>query len=550
MAGRKLIVIVDGDAQGQHVAEWQRQALATLAEDDMLTLLVCINTSRTSRPARYPAYYALNLLSVRNEMTRSVPLTGIKADIVRRVAFECEYDGAWQKLPAEIIELVAASGACAIIKLGMGLMRIPPELQLPVLSWHHGDPEHYRGRPAGFWELLHGREVIGQMVQVLTNRLDAGQVVAFAQTRVYRHSWKQTLVDSFRHSPLLLEPALARAIAGETLDKPTGGKNYRLPGNRAVLRVGLALLLRKAARIAYGAFWEKNWRVSHAQLKADADRIAIAAGHNPLPGEQGWTTPAVPRGCAFVADPFFDADGRTLLVEALSSTSGVGEIHRIAGTSAARLSDEGGHFSYPGVVSHEGRAYCVPEIAQWSEPAAYSLEPGWKRERPLDIAGNPHITDPTFLEHGGGLYLFGNRREEGSNVLRLWHARNLFDRFEEHPCSPIRISPRGGRMGGDIVRDGSRLVRLGQDFTRDYGDGLIAFEVDKLGPDSYREREIGTLRFSDRRGPHTVNFSSDGSRIVFDWYKDRFSPMAGVRRAIARLRQRQVRQRQGKPVSQ
>ena len=82
------------------------------------------------------------------------------------------------------------------------------------------------------------------------------------------------------------------------------------------------------------------------------------------------------------------------------------------------------------------------------------------------------------------------------------------------------------------------MIRIGQDFSRDYGDGLIAFAIDSLTPHSYRETEIGAFRLTDRKGPHTFNLSPDGSRILFDWYRDGFSPFAGLRRMMARLRRK------------
>ena len=91
-------------------------------------------------------------------------------------------------------------------------------------------------------------------------------------------------------------------------------------------------------------------------------------------------------------------------------------------------------------------------------------------------------------------------------------------------------------MGGNLLHEGDRLIRLGQDCARDYGDGLVAFEIEQLSPSTYRERKIGTMQFSDRKGPHTFNFAPDGTAVVFDWYREAITPMAGIRRLMARVR--------------
>ena len=130
--------------------------------------------------------------------------------------------------------------------------------------------------------------------------------------------------------------------------------------------------------------------------------------------------------------------------------------------------------------------------------------------------------------------MFGNVRETGSNVLYLWHSDALEGSFKLHPECPIRISPRGSRMGGGIVEQGGQLLRIGQDFSGGYGDGLLVFEIEELSPEQYREHFVGRIGFSDRKGPHTLNFR-DGE-MVFDWYVDRFAPLAGVRRLLGRAR--------------
>jgi len=89
-------------------------------------------------------------------------------------------------------------------------------------------------------------------------------------------------------------------------------------------------------------------------------------------------------------------------------------------------------------------------------------------------------------------------------------------------------------MGGAILGLNGRLYRLGQDGARGYGERLVAFEIITLTPEAYAERETGEIAFAGVRGPHTLNVNAD--RMVFDHYHERFAPLAGVRRLMARLR--------------
>jgi hypothetical protein len=514
MSGRRLILITDGLT----VHEWQRRALETLPADDRITVFACTNTALKRRWAKHFLYYALNMVTVRNPLTRQVPLGDISGRLVSVTEFASEWDGNWQRLPVDIVKALNSSSAEVVLKFGMGLMRVPDGVTMPILSYHHGDPDHYRGRPAGYWEMSNSAPVVGQIIQSISNKLDAGEVLAFAETRVLRHSWRGTLIESFRHSPLLLNMAIENALAGRMIEKARNGKNYRLPSNAQVISHVLRTSWATLKRIAYGIFAEKYWRV--ATIASAGDALALAE---------------TPKGYSFLADPFFAPDG-SLLVEALDAKNGLGALLHL-NDQPAKISIANGHHSYPSMVEEDGKHYCIPEIANWSAPLIYPWDGAKLGEpTPLDIPDPTGLTDPSFVRYGGKLWLFANRKAEGSNVLRLWSTDSLFGRFTEHPQSPVRISPNGGRMAGNLLEQGGKLYRLGQNFESDYGDGITVFEIEQLDTTNYAERTIGKLRFTAAKGPHTFNLSPDSTKITFDWYRDRYTPMAGVRRLRSRLK--------------
>jgi hypothetical protein len=525
----KLAVIVDNGM----IQRFALDALDAVAGTGDISVFSCTNTHGRRRWLRHGAYYALNLLTVRNRLTRLVPVASGKKRIVRQLEFVSEYDGAWQILPPHVLNKLADGGFDVILKFGMGLLRVPEPERLPVaiLSYHHGDPDLYRGRPAGFWEMVEGQPTMGQIVQVIGNRLDAGKVVAFAETKVFPWSYRSTLIESFRHSPLLINTAIRNAMSGTYLAKTSEGRNWRLPSNNTVVAFLARNTMQRARRLFYGAFKEKRWQVSIAPAPE---------GLSQLPEPNSWQTLPTRPGYVFYADPFFYGE-TSILVEALRAHSGTGEIVRVDGEEHRTVLSGPGHISYPSTAVVDGREIVLPETASWSEPRAYVEDGGSLRVlTSLRVPNGTHISDPTLFQWKGQLYVFGNNRERGSNVLDLWVAGGLDQEFRLHPDSPIRISPKGSRMGGGIIIRDGRLFRVGQDFSRGYGDGLILFEIEQLSADSYSERESGSIRFTDRCGPHTLNVR--GERVVFDWYHDRFSALAGFRRlaALARLQRRRA----------
>ena len=115
-----------------------------------------------------------------------------------------------------------------------------------------------RGRPAGFYELLSGEPVVGQVVQRLTNRLDAGEVLAFAETKARPHSYRATMEDAYRTSPLLLPQAVQTLLAGKHLDMVPAEHVTTLPAPMTVARFVLQRFAALVRRLGYGLAIEKR----------------------------------------------------------------------------------------------------------------------------------------------------------------------------------------------------------------------------------------------------------------------------------------------------
>lgn len=516
------------------ISTWQAEALERLGDDVEFVVLNCTHTKSKRYPLAHLLYYALNLASLKSPMTRRAPLPQALR-ITEVIDFDAEIDGSWQKLPQKVIDAMERAGVRLLVKFGMGLLRVPSDLSCPILSYHHGDPRHFRGRPAGFYELLSRSAAVGQVVQILSNRLDAGQVVAFAETRVHPHSYRATMIEAYRRSPLLLPKAIANCLSGTILPIEPGGRNFRLPGNALVARFAMKSVAAKIRRLLYGLFVERQWEV--AEASAGVGTISELASR--FPAFEDWRVIERPSRYRFLADPFPHPAGG-LLVEALRTSDQQGEIVQITEHGARVLCSSRGHFSYPSVIHADGQCFMVPETAEWMRPSAFRLtDGGAELVGELDVEGRPMLIDPTLFQHGDATYLFANELVEGGGVLRLWVADGLFCRFAEHPASPIRISPSGSRMAGAVVAERSRLLRLGQDCSRDYGNGIILFEIEHLTRTEYSESEVGRLYFDHVKGPHSLNLQN--GKVIFDFYREQLSSFAGLRRVQSYRSKRNAR---------
>ena len=528
----KIGVILDGD----RLSRWQADTLAAIAGEAEFVIYSCESDAPAKRSPLHAFYYLLNLFTIRNAQTRTKALPPFLRVAARRT-FRAEADGAWQRLPTDLLKTVAVDEPGVLIKFGMGLLKVPPpdQLRVPILSYHHGDPARFRGRPAGFYELLNGEPTVGQIVQILSNKLDAGKIVAAAETKAVPYSYRATLVDAYRHSPLLLWGAIANAIAGKAWEPPEWGAAYRLPGNATVVRFVFQRVRALIAHLLYGLFREKRWKVATAAVSEPLTLDSLTAS---LANEARWQPVATPVGFRFLADPFFHPDGE-LIVEAMRSVSARGEVLQMTGQASRRLSGRGGHFSYPAPIESAGQRHVIPENSDWSPTLAYPCsDDGFGEPFELRIPGRPRLLDPTPFRRGDAIFLFANVAVEGSSVLRLWVADALDAEFVEHPMSPIRISPNGARMAGIPAIIDGRLIRVGQDLRRGYGDGIAFFEITHFDRACYAERSVGGFRFANTKGPHTLNLA--GTQAAFDFYDDAFSLFAGFRRFRERRAARRI----------
>lgn len=530
----RLGLIVDN----LRLSRWQADALLKISNDAEFILLNCTNSRRARRPLKHAFYYALRLPSLKMLQTRIVPLPA-DLNIAQRLDFEARHDRSWQSLAPAIVDQINELRPAAIIKFGMGLLRVPENLHCPIVSYHHGDPRRFRGRPAGFYEMLSDERCLGQVVQILSNRLDAGKVIAFAQTQIRPHSYSATIGEAYRCSPLLLPKALENAVGGRILPIEPTGPNYRLPSNATVLRFVARTFAARLRRLAYGAFMEKRWQVASAARAG----LSVEQLLTDFPPEGAWTTYPCPARYRFIADPFPHPLADGVLVEGLRKSDSQGEILHLSRGRGTVLCSGSGHFSFPSTVGVGDEWFLLPEVSEWSAQRIYRFENGRVEETgELKVDKSPRLIDPTM--HGaadGKLYLFANVNDaaEGAGILRLWVAGSLLDTFIEHPSSPICISPAGARMAGAILDLDGRLYRFGQDGGGAYGDGLTIFAITDLTDSSYREHEVGRIRFSNVRGPHTVNVK--GNTLFFDFYRNRFTALAGIRRLRSRLTKRRVR---------
>jgi hypothetical protein len=511
----KIGLLIDN---GQ-ILRWQSDALRELqSKYEVSVALNCTNTTFKRRPFKHFVYYLINIFLMKNILTKSERL----CRDIPVIDFESEFDGSWQKLPRSLCKQLREEKIDIIIKFGLGLLKVDNIESIPILSYHHGDPSKYRGRPAGFYEILNKENAAGIIVQRISNVLDGGEIYAFTHSKVLHHSYRNTMMEFYTNSRFLLVRAVDNFLTDNIYQLDSSGKNYRLPSNVEGFIFLLFILRQAILRVASALVFEKKWDFMETE-HLDFTKVNVLD----VSGKATLT-----KKYAFVADTFYSLSNPNIVfAEGMDKRAGLGTIIQydmVTGDTREIL--KGHHYSYPFPILFQGQEYILPEVASFSPPFLQHIgDPGNR----LYIKGleEHRCIDPTVFLNDGTYYFFFGDAGINSHTLRLFWSATLDDVFVEHPNSPITTSIIGGRMAGRIVRDNNSVYRFGQDNSGDYGDGIVIHKISTITREHYKEFKTGSIKFLSHKGPHTID-CRDG-KILLDWYQAKFSLCAGYRRLRA-----------------
>ncbi len=146
------------------------------------------------------------------------------------------------------------------------------------------------------------------------------------------------------------------------------------------------------------------------------------------------------------------------------------------------------HLSYPSVFEDErtGKIYLLPESSEERKIILYEFEsfPVNLARRKILMEGN--YADSNLIEHEGFYYL--STLDQDKNQHRLFYADHINGPWQEHPASPLNTSfPRNG---GGFFKIGSQLYRAAQNTSKNYGGGIVIFEITSLSKSNYVEKMI------------------------------------------------------------
>ncbi|NLG98794.1 MAG: hypothetical protein GX491_15665 [Chloroflexi bacterium] len=418
-------------------------------------------------------------------------------------------------------EAIRSAGLDVALRFGFRILRggFLKIARFGVWSYHHGDNLVNRGGPPGFWEVMEGSPVTGSILQILSEKLDGGEVIyrSYAATEPYSvilnknaYYWKSSafvmrkLKDLYENGP----QALARECSNGHY-QPYSHRLYTQPRNAEMVRLLWRLARRyTAAKIAYvtGIY---QWFL--------AFQVGMSAHSSPSLYRFTRLTPPKDR---FWADPFpIKRDERYyIFIEEYMYA-------KKKGTIAVIEMDQNGnwqppvtvlerdyHLSYPFVFEWQGHYFMIPETAEQKTIELYRctrFPDQWQFERVIMQGVN--AVDTTLVEIDGVWWMFTNIAEEGASKndeLYVFYAKSPLGPWSAHRGNPVKSDARSARPAGRLFKWNGAWYRPSQDCSQTYGHAVVLNEIVRLDPNCFEEREVSRLLPNWEKGllaTHTLN---------------------------------------------
>lgn len=500
---------------------WQLKTIERLQEVEGNELAVIFLPSNT------PTYNASNLpigfRFIERQLRKSSLLQSVKInDFFKTIPKEqlaITKKGYSTYVAEEGIDLIKSYNLDVILRFGFGIIR-GEVLDIPtygVWSFHHGNPELYRGGPPAFWEFFHENPTNGLILQKLTNELDAGVILRKAEIKRISHSFlahNERLYAVGIDFPRWVADAIRNKqpdLFGHSLGKK--GPIYKVPSNLKVIIFYLKLFRNKLAFHYWQLFQFEIWNIGVAP-KDDLSKIVWAPKVNSF---------------TYQADPFMDSEG-TVYFECYDYKTGKGRIAKRKFQDSSWsdletvLSTEV-HYSYPFVWEKNGVKYCIPEQYQAANVCVYDIQNNQLISKKIVLKGE--WVDATLHEHYGLFWLFCSPQEQSNEELHLFFSNSLLGEYTAHPLNPVKVDISGARPGGNLfIDEENRLIRPSQNSIKTYGGSISLNHITDLTTTTYKEETVGAITPNKESlyssALHTLSFVNeqailDGKTYRFVW---------------------------------
>lgn len=524
---------------GYEVQSWQRSVVERLLQEGHTCSLVVMHDQPPDRrtfltwlrhyPYRFILYRIYWRFFMKTPSFRPANLEEIIPNI-EEVRSGTIRQGSAMYFRDDDLARIRSFGVDFLLRFGFSIIKggILESAKYGVWSYHHDDPERYRGVPTGFHEILQHDPVNGAILQRLGDRVDGGEILHKGYFRTTFHSWKGNLNHLLQSTidwpALVCRKITLQGFAAVQERVPQPGRLYKLPGNLLMARF---LFLVLANRIKFNIrrlLRHERWFTVVCRCTPET---LFQSGTTVLP------EPALlirgSSSSSYHADPFglVLEDGVHIFTEKYCYRRKKGilvahvyDLDLRRRKRSHTVLELAGHLAYPFLFQYGDTVYCLPENADGGHVDLYRYDPmhGTLEFCRRLISGLEAI-DGTLLYHEERWYYFFTDRQSTNERLHIWHAEQLEGPYEPHLLNPVKTDIRSARPAGRPFYHDGRLLRPTQNCSLRSGWKINIQEIKALSPTLFSETdftEVMPPRYQGKmmKGIHT--FSVDNGFCIAD----------------------------------
>ncbi len=539
---------------GTSFPAWQARCIRTLIDSEGATPeLLIVNPERPLSYSRGQQVQRLltgkvTLFRLYERLTSKASLASAEVDLagvltgVQRIECKVRRKGRFSEyFEKEDLEAIRERDLDFVLRFSYGIIR-GSILEVPrygVWSFHHDDPDRYRGTPPGFWEIFHRDPVTGTILQRLTTRLDGGVILHKGYFPTIGHSWVENRDAAFMGAADWPARMCRQIMAGDTAcfeadPVATEAPIFLQPTNLEMLKAFWVMSQNRLSNQYRSLFATEQWNVG--MVPQPVESFLGAPSEGTVVTDVQWAPQA--KGADFIADPFGLSDQDTVLVEEFDYAAQRGRISALPRTAGGfgeprTVLQCPEHLSYPYLLEEDGQVYCIPETADAREVRLYRLSgsPGDADSWELDtvLFRGLAVLDATVFQHEGRHWLLCTNADDQAHAKLLgFHAPALRGPWTAHALNPLKTDIRGSRPAGRPFVHEGKLYRPAQDSEHGYGSAVAIYQVEQLTPTQFRESRVTTLR-PDTNGPYPDGLHtlvSVGGETIIDGRRNTFIPRA------------------------
>jgi len=170
-----------------------------------------------------------------------------------------------------------------------------------IWSYHHGDPEKFRGNPHCFWEIYYDNSVTGVILQKLTANISESVILRRGFFKTHNNSFTKNLDNVHNQSSRWIKEVCIDLLNNDaeylnSLPTKYESSIYNKPTNIQFIRFYLKLLKNKISKFLRRVLFIEQWNIGY--IDSPINKLLESNRNSKI------TWPLSPKKNEFFADPF------------------------------------------------------------------------------------------------------------------------------------------------------------------------------------------------------------------------------------------------------